>query len=248
MEFDVLSIIYICIFALFIIVGLIRGFFKTIISFMKDLMTFVLSILLCKPIANLFIKSSLGESVNNMLFNYFTSQGGIFALDITSENKTEVIEHTLQEANLPDTLNSLLTSMVDKFLVSHPEGLNISEVLSHTITTYVFYALAFILLFLVIRILAIFLNKLFEFVEKIPVVGFLNKLLGMVVNGIIGLLLICMISYGLTLIIPLNLPISNTLIDIMYLENQEVFTISKFFYENNFLLIIIIFFQELFVN
>ena len=67
----------------------------------------------------------------------------------------------------------------------------------------------------------------------------------MALNGIVGLLLICLISYGLTLIIPLDLGISNTLVDIMQLDNPEVTSVSKFFYENNFLLIIIAFFQEL---
>ena len=83
--------------------------------------------------------------------------------------------------------------------------------------------------------------------KKLPVIGFLNKVLGMVLNGIVGILLICLISYGLTLIIPMDLSISNTLVEIMQLDNPEVTSISKFFYENNFLLAIIAFFQELFV-
>lgn len=247
MEFDVVSIIYIAIFVLFVIIGLIKGFFKTIISFMKDLMTFVLSILLCKPISNLIYNSGLGDKMNSGLYDYFYNKGGIFSLNITAENKDLVIEQTLQESNLPDSLNSLLTSIVDKFLVNHPDGLVISEALSHTITTYACYAIAFIALFIVIRVLAIFLTKLFSFVEKLPVIGFLNKVFGMVLNGIVGILLICLISYGLTLIIPMDLSISNTLVEVMQLDNPEVTSISKFFYENNFLLAIIAFFQELFV-
>ena len=245
MTFDVVSIIYIAIFVLFIIIGLVKGFFKTIISFMKDLMTFVLSILLCKPISNLLINSSLGIKMDNGLIEYFKGQGGIFALDINASNKDVVIEQTLQESNLPESLNSMFTSIIDKLLIDHPEGINIAEALSHTITTYACYAIAFIALFVVIRLLAIFLTKIFSFVEKLPIIGALNKILGMALNGIVGLLLICLISFGLTLIIPLDLGISNTLVDIMQLDNPEVTSVSKFFYENNFLLIIIAFFQEL---
>ena len=113
--------------------------------------------------------------MNSGLYDYFYNKGGIFSLNITAENKDLVIEQTLQESNLPDSLNSLLTSIVDKFLVNHPDGLVISEALSHTITTYACYAIAFIALFIVIRVLAIFLTKLFSFVEKLPVIGFLNK-------------------------------------------------------------------------
>jgi hypothetical protein len=100
-------------------------------------------------------------------------------------------------------------------------------------------------LILVIIALSIMCLATGSFVEKLPIIGALNKILGMALNGIVGLLLICLISYGLTFIIPLDLGISNTLIDIMQLDNPEVTSVSKFFYENNFLLIIIAFFQEL---
>ena len=45
----------------------------------------------------------------------------------------------------------------------------------------------------------------------------------------------------------MDLSISNTLIEVMQLNNPEVSSVSKFFYENNFLLALIAFFQELFV-
>ena len=87
---------------------------------------------------------------------------------------------------------------------------------------------------------------MFAVIEQIPFVGVINKVLGALVSGAMGLFVICFISYVITLIVPTGNELSNWLVETMRLNDSEVFTISKYFYENNFLVKLIAIIQKMF--
>ena len=70
--------------------------------------------------------------------------------------------------------------------------------------------------------------------------------MGALVSGAMGLVAICFISYVITLIVPTGNELSNWLVETMRLNDGEVFTISKYFYENNFLVKLIAIIQKMF--
>ena len=90
------------------------------------------------------------------------------------------------------------------------------------------------------------ISKVFAVIEQIPFVGVINKVLGALVSGAMGLVVICFISYVITLIVPTGNELSNWLVETMRLNDSEVFTISKYFYENNFLVKLIAIIQKMF--
>ena len=124
----------------------------------------------------------------------------------------------------------------------------VGEVLAQCVSYFVFLVVAFLILFIIIRIITGILNKLFESLEQVPVIDSVNKLLGAVINAAIGILFVCLISYGLTFVIPLDNSVSTWLIETMKVNENDVFTISKFFYQNNFLTKIITWIQNLFLK
>lgn len=231
MKLDIISIIFIVIFVVSVLIGIKKGFFKTITSLIKGILSFIITILLTKPLAKLLAGSSIGISLESKLLNFLNSKGEFFQISINESNKVEVISRALEDLNLPQ----FLTQMIASFVPITAEN-TVAEALSPTLTYYVLVAITFILLFITFRLLSMLLDKIFCVMEQIPFVGFLNKVLGGVLNGFLGFLLICIISYGFTFLIPLDNVLSTFIIEQMELYDSQVVTISKHIYENNLLL------------
>ena len=196
----------------------------------------------------MFSNSALGDSLTNKFVELFHDRGGVFAIKIHEGNTTEVIEYALQELNLPSALGGFLNNLLQEYIsFESVNEMTLGEAFSPIISHYIFVVASFILIFILIRIACNLLNKLFKTLEQIPLIKVVNRTIGGLLGGIVGILLICLISFGITFIIPLDTSFSNFLIDTLRLENPDVMTLSKYIYQENFLLVIITFIQNLFV-
>lgn len=245
MHFDLISIIFLIIIFVFGFIGYKKGFFKTLTGFIKSIASFVIAILLCKPLALLLSNSRMGVSMTNN-FIEFLDKKGVFSEIVTVTNKEQIVSQALQTLKIPSLLNEFLTKLLAN-IVPVTGDKTLSQSLAPTLTLYIFIGISFVLLFILIRLLFVFLKKYFAMLEQIPFVGFTNKILGCLIGTFKGFLLVCMITFVFTLIIPLDNGISRFLVDQMRLENQSIFTFSKFLYENNFLLILISLIQKIFI-
>ena len=245
MKFDIVSIVYVVIILLFALIGLKRGFFKTLVGVIKSVVSFIASLFLCKPIASILVKTSLGIGVQTKLFDAFTEKGGIFSTAITESNKGELVSNALTQINIPEILHEYITKLVSDYIPVTGEGITVANVLSSTIAYYIMVVIAFILIFIVVSLLCLLLKKLFAILEQIPIISSLNKILGFVLNGALGVLTVFIISFVLTMVLPLSETLSNWFADTIMLNDTHVFTISKYFYTENFLLKIIAYIQSL---
>lgn len=248
MKFDIVSIVYIVIVLIFMCVGIKKGFFKTLIALVKNILSFVFAAFLSDPIAKLLINSSLGNSLNSKLLEFFNSKGSLYTTTVTEESLHELITNGLNSIHLPESVHPTVFNAINKMVDISGNEYTVGEVLAQCVSYFVFLVVAFLILFIIIRIITGILNKLFESLEQVPVIDSVNKLLGAVINAAIGILFVCLISYGLTFVIPLDNSVSTWLIETMKLNENDVFTISKFFYQNNFLTKIITWIQNLFLK
>ena len=246
MKFDIISIVYLVILLIYVLIGLKKGFFKTLTGLIKSLLSLLIALFLAKPLTNFVMDTGIGTSITSKIESFLVSKDGIFVSTITSETKTAVIADCLTQLNIPQIFHSFLTSLIDKYVVVGSEPVTVAKALAPSVSYYLIYIVVFILLFVVGLIICAILNRIFDKLSTIPLVGILNKLLGVGLNLIIGLVIICVLSYGLTFLVPLDNSISSWLVKTMGLENSEFMSISKYFYEHNFLLKIIAFFQKLF--
>ena len=79
MSFDIISIAYIVIIVLFTISGIKRGLFKSLVSLIKNGLTFILSIILAKPLALIFSRSQFGLKISRKFTELFTQDKPILA-------------------------------------------------------------------------------------------------------------------------------------------------------------------------
>ena len=234
MQFDIFSIIFSVIIILSLIVGLKKGFFKILIRLIKSFLSFALAVAFCKTLANVLMGTVVGEMIQNSLNNAFINHSDIFALTLTESNKAEVLTYALQELNIPSFLNNLLVGYIGDLIVINGE-INIAEALSTSIAYFVLVAISFIVIYLAILILFSIKNKIFEKIAKLPLIGPLNRLLGAALNCLFGLFVICMITFGITLFVPISPTFASWFAETIKLNDPEAFTLAKFFYENNFL-------------
>lgn len=248
MKFDVISIIYIAILVAFVISGIKKGLFKTLVALIKSILSFVLSIFLAKPLALLLSNSFVGKKITGKLTEAFLEKGDIFAIEITEANASEIIKMTTEKMSLPETLNEFLVNQLTKlFNLQEMTGMSVAEAFAPTITQYILLVVSFIIIFIIVMIVCSLLKSIFALLEQIPVIKVTNKLAGGVLGFFGGLLIVYLISFGLTFVISLHNDISDVLIKTMCL-NTDTFTFSKFIYNENLLLKIIAFIQNLFVK
>ena len=243
MAFSVIDIVFISIFVLSVLVGLKRGFLKTLVSFIKGLASFVIAVFICKPLATLLTNSSVGSKLAVKISEYLVAKGGVFTATVTAESKDILLSNALQEANIPSFLHEYISSLI----VIPSEGtVNMGNALALSITYYIYLGISFLLVFLLGLILMFLISKIFAVIEQIPFVGLINKVLGALVSGAMGLVVICFLTYVITLIVPTGNELSTWFVETMRLNDSEVFTISKYFYEHNFLVKLITIIQKIF--
>lgn len=245
MVVDVISIVFISIIILFVLLGVYRGFIKSVISLIRTFCAFIISIFISKPIASLLLKTEMGSNLSNNFIEHFSNKGGIFITSISETNKKDVIDLALNNINLPNKIHELLSKMIVSVMPNIQEECSVAEAIGPTIAYYIFLVISFIICFIILFIIITIIGKFLNILAQIPFVGFFNRLLGGIVNGFIGVAIVCLISYIFTMIVPLDNSFSVWLSETMRLDNKDVFTLSKYFYENNFLVNIIAFLQGL---
>ena len=238
MEFDIIGIFFLAILFIAFLFGLMRGLFKTLISFIKSIVSAVISTFLSKPIAQFLVGTSIGESWAKSMSESLTMKGGLYASEYN-----EAIDQVIADLKLPAFITNFIPKLIEGLFPNIEEGSTVAEILGPAIVYYSFIVIAFIFVFLMCQLLVALLTKLFKRMEESSnFIRFSNRLLGGVLSLAIGFIIVCIITYGITLLVPLDNGISAWLVSEMKLE-EDTMTVSKFFYENNFLAYFIAYIQ-----
>ncbi len=234
MNFDLIGIIYIAIVLLFTLIGFGRGLIKTLVSLFKGLFCFILAIFLSMPVAKLVAPTKVGDFFSNIYINkFFTAE--VYQQIINADNKDEVLASCIDaNTKLPSFINEYLGKIAGKIVNVGSGDQKVAEVLGYALALYTLTIIAFFLIIIAVRILVSLLKRLSDKVNKKPVAGPINRLLGALINLVVGVFIVCLISYGLTFVAGLNAQFSDWFNTTMKAE-EETFTISKFIYNHNFI-------------
>lgn len=240
MIFDILSIIYLVIFIAFLAIGYISGVFKTLVKILKSFVSTILSTFLTIPLSKLIISSNWGASMIARNTEMLTAKGGIFIQPYNVETQDEIFD----SLHLAEILRKPFIRMIDKLVPTSSTDITVAEAVAPVIVHYAVVGICFIIFFILLRLLCLFLN---EWIERNlgnhPFLSTVDKVLGLVLYGTVGLLLVFLISYGISFIIPLDNSFSRWLVTQLHLED-DVFTLSKFVYNHNFIVPIFAWFSR----
>ena len=209
----IVDLIIIAILAICIIIGYVKGLTGSLIKILSFVLSVVIAFILFVPVSNFIIENTPIE--NNL-------EKSIREVIISDEEKTE-------KEKMPETITDYINQKVEETTNNAKE--EIADATSKDIAQTIVKAGTWISLFIIARILLIFLKFITSLITKLPVIKQFDKLGGIIYGLIEGLV----ITYIALAIISFIAPTTKGTLT----EKINESYIGKQMYNNNLLLNII---------
>lgn len=227
---NILLLVVGIIFLLSVLIGYKKGFLKIVVSLVSTLLCIVL-VMFISPSVSKWIQEStpLRKTIQNKCVEWFAPDGemaeNVLQLELSRENEISLIEG----ADLPEVLQKMLlennNSEVYTALGAETFGEYVGAYVAKVIADVVAFLITFIAVFIIIRVVLAML----KIVDKIPLVGGTNRLLGGVIGAGMGILIIWLFFIVITLLY-------NTSFGVACLEDIAESKILTKLYDSNILM------------
>jgi len=200
-ETNWLLVLTAAIFIVMAMVGYIRGFIKTIVNLVIGMVTFVLVMALSPKVCDFLRQTSLPQYVETKVETVIWEK----VEDLRASGQEIILDGAGQGGRLIDELpfapilkNTLLNN--EQLENSADQGLEqfaayISRLAAERIIVLAGYAMTFLIVFFVLRVVVFLLNIL----EHLPLLHGLNKLAGLAMGLLEGLLIVWVLGIALTI-------------------------------------------------
>lgn len=216
----IVDLIIILIFTIFIFLGYKRGLTGSILKILSFIIAIVISFILFKPVSSFII--------NNTLIDEKIEESIVRIVEKDSDEDGKIEE---EETDLPQSMVNYINNSIEN--AADGAKKTIVENASKDITNAIINIGSAIIVFIIARIILLFIKGIANFITELPVIKQIDKT-GGIVYGILESLLIIFLIFGIfTLISPL---IEGT--GLLTIINKSV--IGGFMYNNNLLLKIIL--------
>ena len=216
----VIDVLIVALIAVFAIIGLRKGFFKSVLSLFSTLVLIIISILgsglLAKLINKIYnftglIAGKLCKSIAGMgAFYSETIPSGVSGADIVN--------------NIPAGTNGFLKKLMSYVLkplsASEIEGSTVAEIVSGSFASIIMLIICAIVLFVLIKIVLSLVSRFFDNITRNRVFGATNKLLGACFGAVKGFLVIIVFTIVLTLMTVV--PFINTKLTPIIQDNTKI--------------------------
>lgn len=189
------------IFLICILVGYKRGFIKIVVSLASTLLCVIL-VMFISPSVSKWIQDStpLRQTIQNKCVEWMVPDGGtetdVLQTELSRENQISLIEG----AELPEIFQKMLlennNSEVYTALGVHSFGEYIGAYIAKVIADVVAFLVSFIAVFIIIRIIM----GVLKIVDKIPLIGGANRMVGGIIGAGMGLLIVWLLFIIITLL------------------------------------------------
>ena len=214
----ILDIILIAIIALNIFIGYKKGLVKLAVGLIAVLASIIIAMLLYKPVSNVIIENTeIDENIKSTIISNFTKDTESEVED-TSTEKTDDGFMKYIEKYVDDTVNKTKNEIV----------IEASEVISVKVIN----VCAFIVIFIIARLLMILLTFIADIIMSLPILKQFNEIGGILYGAVKALLIIYIILAIMFFIVYIT---GNSAISDAITSSY----ITKLFYNNNLLLNII---------
>lgn len=238
--FDIFSIVFLAILIVFCIVGYIKGFLSLLLGLAKGLVAIILASLLCKPVGILVNKTGIGTGIVNKIETSLIEKDQTFSYELSEDNKDifieEVLEQKLVDAKIPKIIrNNVKNLIVEKIKIENT--VTVGAYIGQGISLYICIIISYIVLFILLIIILTIMQKLMKQINRIPLVGLINRLLGLGLGELFALTTIAIICYILTFLMMIPGGMSDWLSTTLKLTEVQSgeFSVAKFMYEHNIL-------------
>ena len=241
MFFDWISIVYIAILILGIIIGIQKGFFRSIPTLAVIIVAAVVAFFLAQPVGNAILDSSIGESISSGIETWLQKNLDplIYVLPVDASSlKSEVGQQAMAEIyaqlNIPGFIHSPLTNLVGAAIEDGEVmavGKAIEEGMSLAIAMLVAFSIIFVAVIAVFLIFKLILWIIRHGARKKP--SMLSRLGGALVKFAEGFLVIYIISFAIAIVASTDSEAATYFIETLRLNDPEAWSLAKWLVNGN---------------
>ncbi|MFA6860898.1 MAG: CvpA family protein [Bacilli bacterium] len=231
---DYITLVYVAVMLVFIIIGYVKGFSKGIIALVGTLVSFFLAFFLSKPIGNALYAQwggGLTTSIDNAIVSKVPSLG-----EPISTTAEAAISGALTSIGIPSAIQGMITPSILKLIPEGASDIILATYISESLSNLIFIIGSFIVIFLLgMIVFAILKAVMGKLVKSVSLIRWVDKALGVLTFGCVGVLIIAVISYCLTFAVTMNNSVGNWIVSQLHLNDETIMTPSKWIYEYNLL-------------
>lgn len=225
------AVVAVCL--LFLIVGIIKGFSRSLFSLIGWVGAIIFTFLLTSNFANFLQDNfSIYSSINDYFLEKFNTHASLttpIVLDgLTNEQINEAVKVALSDAGIPGLIANLIAPNVAGAIEAGTTSITLSGIISNVVTKLCIFAIAGIILFILFRILAKLLEVIIGKIVSCTFIMPIDKALGAVLGLTKG---ICIV-YALLLLLT---PFSSATFMSGYKEQLDDSSLAIMMAENNVL-------------
>lgn len=214
-----IDVTVIAIIVIFALIGLFKGFFKSIISMVSTIVVLIASVFLASPFARLMNKIyNFTGWIAGKLSKSIVSMGAFYSEPIHGMSGSEVA------SNIPSSTNGFLKKLMSNVLkplsASDIEGATVADIVSGSFASIIMLVVCAIIVFILIKIVVAIATHIFENITRNRVFGFTNKLFGAVFGACKGLLVVFI--FALTLTVLTVIPAVNNKVSPILQDNTAI--------------------------
>ena len=227
---NIIDLFVLLVMALFVLSGYYRGFLWSIFSIASYILCALLALGLMFPVSGIIKNDE--EIYNTMLFY---TEGAEFINDPElarteiSQVSGESLQSIIASSDLPMPLGSVISKNVAKEVYDEDGVTLLGDYFNLTIVNFILKVIVFLVLFVILRIIASLALGSYDSASRLPSLIKGDRLIGMGVGFIRGLLALFMIY--------MLIPIVLTIFNLTFVHNLfDGSFFSSIFYKGNFLL------------
>lgn len=228
---DIASVCILVFFLIFSITGFCKGFIGIVLNVCKGIASMIVSYFLAKPVGEMIFNMGLGNKLIDKIEVAISSAVTSTDVIITAENYQTVVSNSLNELNIPEFLHNIIQKLVFND-VKEAAGNTLGYYISSALASLACAIIAFLILMIIINVSFFILRKMFKGINRIPIIGLVNRLCGLVLNFLFGWLILSVGFWGLSFLSTV-VPEVNEFTNEFFSFTSGDMTIARWFYENN---------------
>jgi len=182
----IIDIVVVLLILLFAILGFAKGFVNTFLKSFGTIISLLLSVLLCATVVNFLSEQySLGVGLSNKLLGTVNS---IFGEELMSLPIEATGGEALKEGGISGWIITNLLQIKENG--AYPQGATIGQAISQVFAYYIWYAIIFIFLFIIFKVLCFLLIKFVVKLQEKKIIGTTDRVFGLFLGLIKGILYI----------------------------------------------------------
>ena len=228
---NIASIIILVLFVVFLVYGLFQGFLKILLKTMRLILSLIISFFLAEPVGRLIFRTFIGRNMAMGFEHWLLGLDELFSSAVTEANQSELLAQGFTKLKIPSFLHDLLNRMIGN-LVDDSGGATLAYYSSRAFGRIVCVLIAFIILSILSFIIFMILFRLIKKVNDVPVLGPINRGLGMLLSGALYVIVLSIILWGLALLTTISPEVNDFVIKAFDLNGYRT-NVARWLYENN---------------